>query len=187
MLRKALLLSLFLIACLPPAGAAESPAAASLPMCSCAASPDTVVEVRGSLDFADAVFSARAQEIHTPEQAEIDACVESLGPSPARDASDEAREAWFDRSRACHQRRITLRVLETWKGAAQPTAVVSTHIQGPACGFRFEEGRRYLVYARLSSSGELSVSLCSRTRRLRQAEFDLGVLGSPTWRRGEVR
>jgi hypothetical protein len=176
-----------LIGCALLASVPAELATGPVPMCYCAASPDTAVAVHEALDFADAVFSARVQEIDTPEQAEIDACMESLGSRPGRDASDEAQGAWYTRSRDCSQRRVTFRVLDAWKGVLQPTATASTHIQSPTCGYRFEEGRRYLVYAWLSGSGELSVSSCSRTRRLGRAEFDLGVLGRPTWRRGESR
>ena len=41
----------------------------------------------------------------------------------------------------------TLRVTEVWKGPERGTLEVSTSSQESACGFPFEEGREYLLYA----------------------------------------
>jgi hypothetical protein len=43
------------------------------------------------------------------------------------------------------------------------------------CGYPFEEGRKYLVYAKAGK-----VNVCSRMRALPLAEADLSVLGDPS-------
>jgi hypothetical protein len=70
----------------------------------------------------------------------------------------------------------TLRVSEVWKGPERATLEVSTASQESACGFPFEEGREYLVYA--YGKHDLNVDLCSETKPLSIAEADLAVLGN---------
>ena len=46
------------------------------------------------------------------------------------------------------------------------------------CSYRFEGGKKYLVYASRGEGGRLSASICSRTRPLAEALEDLRYLGS---------
>jgi hypothetical protein len=72
---------------------------------------------------------------------------------------------------------VTLRVSEVWKGTDQGTIEVSTPSQGSACGYPFEEGQEYLVYA--DGKGEpFDTSICSGTTQLSKADEDLTVLGN---------
>ncbi len=71
----------------------------------------------------------------------------------------------------------TLRVSEAWKGSGRGTWEVRTPSQGMACGYHFEEGREYLVYAYTGKQG-LEVDLCNGTQPLTEAEADLEVLGA---------
>jgi len=71
--------------------------------------------------------------------------------------------------------RVTLRASEVWKGPQQRTFEVSTPRSGAACGFLFEEGQEYLVYA--SGRQDFEVYLCSGTRPLSAANAHLAVLG----------
>jgi MYXO-CTERM domain-containing protein len=66
-------------------------------------------------------------------------------------------------------------VLARWKGP--PAPVVFTQ-QGTACGYPFEEGRVYLVYASLGTDGVLWASSCGRTRPIEQAQSDLSALAA---------
>jgi hypothetical protein len=70
------------------------------------------------------------------------------------------------------ERTVTLKVEKWWKGGDKAELVVTTHKSGATCGYGFEKGKTYLVYA--SNAGEqnktLRVSLCSRTRTKEQAE-----------------
>jgi hypothetical protein len=70
----------------------------------------------------------------------------------------------------------TLRVSEAWKGSGRGTLEVRTPSQGTACGYRFEEGREYLVYAYTGKQG-LEVDSCGATEPLSEAGADLAALG----------
>jgi LPXTG-motif cell wall-anchored protein len=66
--------------------------------------------------------------------------------------------------------RVELDVSRVWKGPAYETLTVETARSGASCGYDFDEGRRYLVYADKSSlpesgnSESLQVGLCDATR-----------------------
>jgi hypothetical protein len=70
---------------------------------------------------------------------------------------------------------ITLRASEVWKGTGLGTLEVRTPSQGIACGYHFEEGREYLVYA--YGKRGLEVDLCTETKPLSEAGADLALLG----------
>ena len=59
-----------------------------------------------------------------------------------------------------------------WKGPMSHAFSLTTARFEASCGFTFYEGEKYLVYSR---DGE-TVSLCSRTRLLREADTDLAEL-----------
>ncbi|RJE86885.1 hypothetical protein D3P07_17030 [Paenibacillus sp. 1011MAR3C5] len=70
----------------------------------------------------------------------------------------------------------TFEVHEIWKGKVSPTIAVTSAQSSASCGYEFQEGSRYVVYAR--NSGEsLDVSLCSRTALHSAAGQDLAELG----------
>ncbi|MHA7963185.1 hypothetical protein ACX93W_03495 [Paenibacillus sp. CAU 1782] len=71
----------------------------------------------------------------------------------------------------------TFRVNEVWKGKVTSTLSVTSAESGASCGFEFEEGKRYLVYAR-DNGKSLDVSLCSRTVDFNSASADLTELGT---------
>ena len=71
---------------------------------------------------------------------------------------------------------VTLRVSEVWKGTDQGTLEVSTPSQGSACGYAFEEGQEYLVYA--YGKQDLKVDACGGTTHLSKADEDLALLGN---------
>ena len=70
----------------------------------------------------------------------------------------------------------TLRVSEVWKGPERGTLEVSTSSQGSACGYAFQEGQEYLVYA--YGKQDLKVSACGGTTHLSKADEDLALLGN---------
>lgn len=81
---------------------------------------------------------------------------------------------------------VTFAVSRVWKGDMQPTTTIFTAAGGtPICGYEFEEGQEYLVYARLAGTTlrytqpitGLEVSFCSRTQPLANATADLAALG----------
>jgi hypothetical protein len=70
---------------------------------------------------------------------------------------------------------VSIRVSEVWKGPERETLEVNTPSFGPACGYRFSEGREYLVYA---EGKKMKVDSCGRTKLLSKASADLEVLGN---------
>lgn len=77
-------------------------------------------------------------------------------------------------------REATIQVKETWKGAATGVVTVATGRDDGDCGFAFQKGEHYLVYAH-DASGDyqtgLGTGLCERTKLLAQADEDLKILG----------
>jgi hypothetical protein len=72
----------------------------------------------------------------------------------------------------------TLRVSEVWKGPERQTMQIGTAPNdGVSCGFPFEEGKEYLVYAYGGRQG-LKADGCTQTKPLSEAGADLAVLGN---------
>ena len=70
----------------------------------------------------------------------------------------------------------TLRVSEVWKGPKRATLEVSTPSDEAACGYTFEEGQEYLVYA--YGKQHLKVDACSGPTHLSKADEALALLGN---------
>ncbi len=73
----------------------------------------------------------------------------------------------------------TFEVTRYWKGVSSSTVQVTTASTGAACGYYFQEGESYLVYAH-GVTDDLSVNSCSRTRLMENATEDLQELGPGT-------
>jgi hypothetical protein len=73
--------------------------------------------------------------------------------------------------------RYDLEVLRVWKGELGPVAQVSTRASGVACGRSLTIGKVYILYASKREDGELTDTMCSRTRLVSTADEDLAVLG----------
>jgi hypothetical protein len=66
---------------------------------------------------------------------------------------------------------VTLKVEKWWKGGDKPEVTVSTAKHGATCGYGFQKGGKYLIYAHAPGKDKsLHVSLCSRTRTEKEAE-----------------
>jgi hypothetical protein len=84
------------------------------------------------------------------------------------------RATRFDRYEA------TFRVTAVWKGPdSDRIKVLTADPSQEMCGYRFEPGIRYLVYAIEMPEG-LGTSTCSRTAVLDAAGYDLAALGEGT-------
>ncbi len=57
---------------------------------------------------------------------------------------------------------VTFKTAKTWKGDALKTITISTGQNSAMCGFNFEVGKTYLVYAH-GEAGKLSTTICTRT------------------------
>jgi hypothetical protein len=73
-------------------------------------------------------------------------------------------------------RRVTFEVSRTWKGAVGEVITVGTGTSSADCGYDFEVGREYVVYAH--GDDQLSTSICTRTRTVGAATEDLRLLGA---------
>lgn len=123
--------------------------------CSCAfpasASPQEITQQE--LSNSDAVFAGEVVDI-----------VGEQGPIMRSDAPET----------------VTLRVSETWKGAGGETVDVQTAVSDASCGYPFNEGDSYLVFASKGifyEEGELEVGLCGSTKPLSEARAELAALG----------
>jgi len=77
--------------------------------------------------------------------------------------------------------RVTFDVSQVFKGIKPTTITVSTEGNSATCGYGFEVGGEYIVYASdYNSDGVLSTSICTRTKLLSLAQEDLAELGNST-------
>ncbi|MBI4349637.1 MAG: hypothetical protein HY553_22570 [Elusimicrobia bacterium] len=107
---------------------------------------------RQALDRAAAVFAGRVVAM-TEENPRRDGMMSSMDPF-----------------------RIEFAVSRSWKGPRRKALAARTVRDGASCGYRFEPGKEYLVFA-YTDGGELWVGLCSRTKPLADAKEDLAALG----------
>lgn len=75
--------------------------------------------------------------------------------------------------------KVTFEVSNVWKGQPNRQFVVRTSGSSASCGYSFEKGKEYLVYASNQGS-QLETGLCSGTKPLANARPDLAVLGRGT-------
>lgn len=61
--------------------------------------------------------------------------------------------------------KVTFEVYQSWKGPKTKNITIYTALSSASCGYEFDEGREYLVYADIEE-GNLEVSLCSGTSLL---------------------
>lgn len=74
---------------------------------------------------------------------------------------------------------VTFRANRVWKGPVATHLQVRTAPDAAVCGFSFQVGETYLVYASDTELGPLT-SICNRTRTLAGADEDLAFLGHGT-------
>ena len=72
---------------------------------------------------------------------------------------------------------VRFEVEKFWKGALKKEVTVFTGIGGGDCGYVFEVGQRYLVYAYTHNETGLGTNICQRTASLIDAAKDLKALG----------
>lgn len=77
-------------------------------------------------------------------------------------------------------RTVHFKVDKNWKGTNESETAITTGYDGGDCGYSFEKGQKYLVYASASNMyvpGTLSTTICHRTTELTNATEDLNALG----------
>lgn len=72
--------------------------------------------------------------------------------------------------------RVDFEMVTAFRGNVAPTLSIVTAGSGPACGYSFKQGERYLVYANTNREGQLVTGICSRTRPITEAAEDLRFL-----------
>lgn len=75
-------------------------------------------------------------------------------------------------------RQVELAVIEPFRSLQLTQATVEAGYAGGDCGYPFEIGQSYLVYANRTPEGHFTTSICSRTRPVREATDDLAYLRS---------
>ena len=73
---------------------------------------------------------------------------------------------------------VIFQVQTGWKGIKSEATTILTGRDG-SCGYRFQLGEVYLVYAYQSSITHLGTSICQRTQPLQADIIDLKYLGKP--------
>jgi len=68
---------------------------------------------------------------------------------------------------------VSLEVLHSYRGDQRKHMWLSTGLGGGDCGFDFEVGKQYLVYAFKDETGELSTNISTRTTRLEKSSENL--------------
>jgi hypothetical protein len=73
------------------------------------------------------------------------------------------------------QKKVRMTVGEGFRGLAadQREVVIETGMGGGDCGYGFERGRKYIVYASKKPGGGLSTGICSPTRPVEDAEEEV--------------
>ena len=71
---------------------------------------------------------------------------------------------------------VTVEVKSWWKGIASKVITVKTAIRSAACGYDFQEGEVYMIYAK-GKGKSFSTNLCTRTRPKDKAVEDIKALG----------
>ena len=72
---------------------------------------------------------------------------------------------------------VRFKVENSWKQVRTEELTIHTGRGGGDCGYNFEVGQSYLVYAYGSDETRLETNICQRTRKLADAEEDLRLLG----------
>jgi hypothetical protein len=65
-----------------------------------------------------------------------------------------------------------VRVLERWKGSPGDTVTVYSGASDLECGYQFESGAEYLIYANARPGSVLTTSSCNRTMMTSEKRAD---------------
>ena len=119
--------------------------------CSCGNIPQTLEqEIKGRLKASKAVFSGEILKISETSQRQD---VTGLNVT------------------------VKIRLKEVWKGQLTKEVIINTPDNSAACGYSFEVGKSYLVFAHSRKGKILATGLCSGNRALETATEELKILG----------
>ena len=115
-----------------------------------------------------------------PQRADACSCA---APPPPKEAAAAAAAVFEGRVESvsagdpANPRKVVLHVVRSFKGDLTKERIeLTTAAHGAACGYGFEAGKSYLVYAN-EHQGALQTNLCSRTRPISEADEDVQALG----------
>lgn len=72
---------------------------------------------------------------------------------------------------------VNFQVADSWRGVTTTTVAIRTAASGASCGYTFEVGKQYVVYA-YQYSGVLETNICTRTSEVALAAADLNYLST---------
>lgn len=133
--------------------------------CSCAPPPPTLKTdnawLEWRLDGISAVFEGKVENIQFSGW--------PIKPKPVAGETIQARDPL----------KVTFSAVHVYRGEASGEVTIETGLGLGDCGFEFEKGSRYLVFARKDDTGNLTTSICTGTSLLKDAGQNLKLLGIP--------
>jgi hypothetical protein len=117
-------------------------------------------------------------QLLAPSRAGACSCLQDDNP-PSLDAVIDTADAVFlgrviGQSEIEGGRAFLFEVQSSWQGVDQPEVTIYTGTGGGDCGYDFEEGERYLVYAGKAPNG-YGTNICTRTARVVGDDVPLDV------------
>jgi hypothetical protein len=76
-----------------------------------------------------------------------------------------------------HQITVKIKAEKSWKGTVPRRVTITTASDSALCGYNFEVGKSYLIYAQGADAKNLQTNLCTRTAGIADAKADLRALG----------
>jgi hypothetical protein len=145
--------------------------------CKCVSPPPDVKSAQGlaqwTASHGDAIFEGTVQSVELKWHL-LDAKVGDLTPADL-EQDPPVMQVSFEATR-------------TYRGAQRKNIQLRTGLGGGDCGFPFEVGKKYLVYAFADASGQLSTGICSGTALLEESQANLSYLrGEPIVSERDVR
>jgi hypothetical protein len=141
------------------------------PVWACSCSPISEPPCQAAWNYA-AVFTGKVIDIADPAPAQP----QTAGPKPVRSFiyNDSPSRPPFP----THNRVVRIQIAEVLTGVdpGQKEIEILTGMGGGDCGYAFQSGMDYIVYAYKNSEGRLETGICSRTRPLTQAADDMAYL-----------
>jgi len=80
-------------------------------------------------------------------------------------------------------RMVVVRVDSLWKGPEVDSLVIWTGMGGGDCGYQFQVGSSYLIFAMASDTRRLVTGICSLTQARSTADEHIRALGAPRYQR----
>src|SRR6202051_2352846 len=131
--------------------------------CTCAAPPreSKPASELGGRTKADAIFEGKVESVELRWKLK-EAQIGDVIPTVATDLDQDGPVIL-----------VSLEILHSYRGDHQKPMRLSTGLGGGDCGFDFEVGKQYLVYAFKDEAGELSTNIRTRTTRLEKGSENL--------------